>query len=269
MSCKTHKYVLKLVKKSNAMETPQDHLHRDTNSDRHDCTQCNKSFASTTFLREHSEFMHNKNKTMKFMCGFCGIHCDSKSDLAKHIVNCESFEQLSIVSDDNIHSSCSSTSKHETDTTHCDTLRPFVCDVCNHGFNQKGNMDKHRLKIHGIPLPSTRQTRHKLRTSVKIDRYQSKELDSKRRARFVVFDSVTDKYLNSDDGKQILLSKSECKKYVDNCNIIEGLMGAIKTNHAKVTEEWTTLKDALLSFMDDRPNQKDMIVSIVEQHIDV
>ena len=265
MSCKTHKYVLKLVKKSNAIEKPQ--MRRDINRQQHDCATCNKSFASKTSLCEHTEFIHNKDQSMKFMCGFCGLHCDSKSDLVKHIVNCESFEYLSIVSDDTIHSSCSSTI--EQMTTRNDTIKPFVCDVCNHGFNQKGNMDKHRLKIHGISLPSTRQTRHRLRISVTVSRYESKELDSKRRARFAIFDNVTHKYLNSEDGKQILLSKSECKKYVDNCNIIEGLLNAIKTKHAKVTKEWTTPKEALLSFMDDRPNQKDMIVSIVEQHIDI
>ena len=38
---------------------------------------------------------------------------------------------------------------------------------------------------------------------------------------------------------------------------------------SELHKEWNCVKDALLSFMDDRPNQKDMVVSIVQNHMDL
>ena len=44
---------------------------------------------------------------------------------------------------------------------------PFSCDICNNYHSkQKYLLDKHREKEHNIPLPSTRISRHKERTSL-------------------------------------------------------------------------------------------------------
>lgn len=44
--------------------------------------------------------------------------------------------------------------------------KPFACMHCNYAAKQKALLDKHNLREHGIPLPSTRATRHRLRTSL-------------------------------------------------------------------------------------------------------
>ena len=49
---------------------------------------------------------------------------------------------------------------------HHTTYRPFCCNMCGKTYNQKWNMDKHRKQAHGIPLPSTKTTRHAERTSL-------------------------------------------------------------------------------------------------------
>ena len=43
---------------------------------------------------------------------------------------------------------------------------PFACDMCNYAAKQKILLDKHRERCHNIPLPSTRLSRYKKRTSL-------------------------------------------------------------------------------------------------------
>lgn len=228
----------------------------------------------------------NTDSTLKkqYICGFCGEEAYAKTDLIRHIRICPKFDVSTIDSDNEstteTHIACRgidcSDEERVLPTQHCidDTEQKFICSDCGHTFKQKGNMDKHRLKMHGVAMPSTRQTRHKMRVKCKVERYTTMELDSKRRARFVVSDSVTNDVLSDDNGA-ITLSKSECKKYVDNCNIIYGLISVynverdnivIKTD-SEIMNEWNTIKDAITSFMEDRPNQKDMISSIFQKHM--
>jgi hypothetical protein len=44
---------------------------------------------------------------------------------------------------------------------------PFACAFCTYCAKQKILLDKHCLREHGIPLPSTRLSRHKYRTELK------------------------------------------------------------------------------------------------------
>jgi len=44
--------------------------------------------------------------------------------------------------------------------------KPFACDKCTYAAKQKILLDKHKHRDHGIPLPSTRISRHRLRTSL-------------------------------------------------------------------------------------------------------
>jgi hypothetical protein len=43
---------------------------------------------------------------------------------------------------------------------------PFVCNLCNYTSKQKILLDKHRQREHDIPLPSTRISRYRTRTSL-------------------------------------------------------------------------------------------------------
>ena len=44
--------------------------------------------------------------------------------------------------------------------------KPFVCPECDRAYGQKSNMDKHRHRVHNVPLPSTRATRYRALTSL-------------------------------------------------------------------------------------------------------
>ena len=44
--------------------------------------------------------------------------------------------------------------------------KPFACAHCNYAAKQKALLDKHNLREHWIPLPSTRASCHRLRTSL-------------------------------------------------------------------------------------------------------
>ena len=52
---------------------------------------------------------------------------------------------------------------------------PFSCDKCEYEAKQKILLDKHRLRCHNIPLPSTRISRRKYRTSLGV-RFASKRV---------------------------------------------------------------------------------------------
>jgi uncharacterized C2H2 Zn-finger protein len=277
------KVVLKLVKKWT--ECTQDiepkkcnELCESNKKTDHPCTVCSKTFHTSINLDQHMYYIHSAKK--QYICGFCGEHEYVKANLIRHIRNCPKFDISAFETDDDsctdsvitCGTECSDGCERAIEVSKSELEHKFICDDCGHTFKQKGNMDKHRLKIHGIPLPSTRQTRHKLRMKYKLSQYQSKELDSKRRARFVIYDTVNNKTLEDENG-EIKLSKSECKKYVDNCNIVHGIMNVYNNADTETTselhEEWNCVKDALLSFMEDRPNQKDMVVSIVQNHMDL
>ena len=101
--------------------------------------------------------------------------------------------------------------------------KKFICDCCGRIFKQKGNMDKHRLRIHNIPLPSTRQTRHQLRKRIVTTRYEPFESELKKCARYGIMDTENNEILKDDDDNIIYLSRSVSKKYADNCNILYGL----------------------------------------------
>ena len=45
---------------------------------------------------------------------------------------------------------------------------PFSCDQCNYEARQKILLDKHRWRCHNIPLPTTRISRRKYRTSLVV-----------------------------------------------------------------------------------------------------
>ena len=130
-------------------------------------------------------------------------------------------------------------------------------------------------------MPSTRQTRHKLRTSVIQARYTIEETSLKRRARYAIKDLFNNGvHLTDNDGEYIYLSRSVALKYANNCNILSGLINVYKddinskddiTSLVKnsILNEWKTYTDAVLSIMNDRPNQHSMIISIVDYHIEL
>jgi len=269
------------------------------------CMTCDKTFHTPLSLFQHTHFIHSKNRT--YSCGFCGEDHKTSEKLHQHIAECREFIKADPNEKNVSISQCSSVS----DTSHCHhdsapncrrddeplkLANHFVCDQCGHHFKQKGNMDKHRLRIHNIPLPSTRQTRHQLRMKIIAARYESFETDLKKCARYAIRDHHTKSILTDNEDNVIYLSKSVAKKYADNCNILYGLqlvymnqgdendndavadadtdadadMDIVKYEpHKSIKKEWSTFKDAAVSVMNDRPNQYDMIISIVDYHIDM
>lgn len=90
--------------------------------------------------------------------------------------------------------------------------KPFACAHCDYAAKQKALLDKHNLREHGIPLPSTRTTRHRLRTSLppqytfkRITRYTGKA-PSQRRERL---DQRIALYKNPNSNIRALV---ECKE---------------------------------------------------------
>ena len=87
--------------------------------------------------------------------------------------------------------------------------KPFTCAHCDYASKQKALLDKHNLREHGIPLPSTRASRHRLRTSLppqytfkRITRYTGKA-PTQRRERL---DQRINLYKNNN-----ILALVECK----------------------------------------------------------
>ena len=74
------------------------------------CKECPEKFDNSGSLKKHMSLNHYKHN-----CNKCGKAMPSKSALSLHIP---------------IH----------------DEVRPFSCDVCGHGFNQKGNLKAHKEK---------------------------------------------------------------------------------------------------------------------------
>lgn len=252
------------------------------------CLTCNKTFHTPLSLFQHTHFIHSKERT--YSCGFCGETHKTSEKLHDHISHCSEFLKADPNEKSVSISQCSSVSDTDyVDITKCKrindstkTTDDFICDHCGHHFKQKGNMDKHRLRIHNIPLPSTRQTRHKLRRKVTAIRYESFETELKKCARYAIRDIKTKSILMDDEDNIIYLSKSVSKKYADNCNILYGLQQVYMNDrddeykdtskeaaYNSIKEEWVTFKDAVLSIMNDRPNQHNMIISIVDYHIDM
>ena len=89
--------------------------------------------------------------------------------------------------------------------------KPFACAHCDYAAKQKALLDKHNLREHGIPLPSTRASRHRLRTSLppqytfkRVTRYTGK-VPTQRRERL---DQRITLYKNNNSN---ILSLVECK----------------------------------------------------------
>ena len=238
------------------------------------CITCNKKFHTPLTLLQHTHFIHNAQTT--YSCGFCGKDHITTDELNTHIHRCDDYLKTQTSKKFTNVDTCPVNIDISKEHNKLHKNKQFICDACGRVFKQKGNMDKHRLCKHNIPLPSTRQTRHKLRLSVKSDRYTSYESDIKRCSRYAVRDNTTNKTLTDDDNNIIYLSRSVSKKYMDNCNILYGLL-QVYTNYDEskkniydaIKKEWPTFKDAVLSIMKDRPNQHDMIISIVDYHIEI
>lgn len=254
------------------------------------CNLCQKKFPSKIGLHQHHHYIHKQTTT--YSCKFCDTQEYTKASLLRHIRSCDAFKRFyndesdgMEMNDTNVTIECGTITCYD-DSTNVEVVKPllfnitdiekrFVCPECGHTFKQKGNMDTHRMHKHNVVKPATRQTRHKLRAKYVTTRYVMKELDSKRRARFVVCDSnEKNKLLTDEYGEAVTLSQSQCKKYVDNCNIIDGLLYVFEMTHSKETHHndirnmWSSFKDAVLDFATDRPKQHQMIVDIIKNHVD-
>lgn len=84
---------------------------------------------STEFYRRQRE-----TNTRKYCCPTCDKTFYNKSQLNAHML------------------------KHTGET-------PYHCNCCTYKAKQKFLLDKHKLKMHNIPLPSTRTSRYRMRTS--------------------------------------------------------------------------------------------------------
>ena len=253
------------------------------------CNLCQKKFPSKIGLHQHHHYIHKQTTT--YNCKFCETQEYTKASLLRHMRSCDAFMRFYNneikkveVNNTNTTINCGTITCYD-DATNVEVVKPllfnitdiekrYVCPECGHTFKQKGNMDTHRMHKHSVVKPATRQTRHKLRVKYATTRYTIKELNIKRRARFVVCDSKQQNKLLTDEyGDNVTLSQSQCKKYVDNCNIIDGLLYVFemvncKETHHDIHSTWTSFKEAILDFASDRPKQHQMIVDIIKNHVD-
>ena len=91
---------------------------------------------------------------------------------------------------------------------------PFACPHCSYAAKQKVLLDKHKLREHNIPLPSTRVSRHRLRTSLppqytfkRITRYTGKAPSQRRERldeRIYLYTAHKSNILALVEGKEIL-----------------------------------------------------------------
>ncbi|XP_039490151.1 zinc finger protein 2 isoform X1 [Drosophila santomea] len=102
------------------------------------CNECEKVFVSPDHLAEHqaSHGAHN--------CPECGIRCDSKEQLSKHMVQGHKR---------NLRNQCNICQKVFTMlSTLRDHMRihtgekPFVCNICGKSFTQNANLRQHKLR---------------------------------------------------------------------------------------------------------------------------
>ena len=92
--------------------------------------------------------------------------------------------------------------------------KPFACAHCVYAAKQKALLDKHNLREHDIPLPSTRASRHRLRTSFppqytfkRVTRYTGKAPTQRRERldqRIILYKNHNNNILNLVECQKIL-----------------------------------------------------------------
>jgi len=216
-------------------------LLTEKNESSYSCMTCSKTFHTASALFQHTHFIHSNHRS--YACGFCGKETESTKELHDHIHVCQEYAKVAHLQEAPCDISCDSsvTDVSEVCERRCDE-KVFICDCCGHSFKQKGNMDKHRLKKHGIPLPSTRQTRHKLRKKIVELRYVWIETERTKCSRYVIRDTYEDHILTDDEDNIIYLAKSVAKKYADNCNIIYGLQLAFQNNNDPLPDKYSNAR---------------------------
>ncbi|KAF8560495.1 hypothetical protein P879_05446, partial [Paragonimus westermani] len=94
---------------------------RDSKGDRHNCTYCEKTFASKEYLRLHEATIHEGTKA--FICSSCGKHFSVHQALRKHYII-----------------------QHEGG-------KPYRCRDCKMEFRTRATLRAHRSTTHGqVPL---------------------------------------------------------------------------------------------------------------------
>uniref|UniRef100_A0A5K3FW52 C2H2-type domain-containing protein n=1 Tax=Mesocestoides corti TaxID=53468 RepID=A0A5K3FW52_MESCO len=92
------------------------HLSDSSDTGRHTCSQCHKTFHSPGYLQNHIAFAHSG--VPLYVCEICGRSFVQNGALKKHF--------------DNVHNG----------------IRPFACDVCQKAFTSKACMKLRRASVH-------------------------------------------------------------------------------------------------------------------------
>ena len=170
-------------------------IENDWEKKRHQCENCNKSYASKVALKYHELRFHSK-KLLEYECEICIKKFLSETTLKRHIEsihqsNCEQKCEICAAKfkrKDMLTSHCREV-HHEANINHHYYLNsslpakdayPYSCDVCGDRFKRKANAKRHKKLVHDTQKEASKSNTHNKSEHVQINRNEegpSDEID--------------------------------------------------------------------------------------------
>jgi len=147
-------------------------------------------------------------------------------------------------------------------TCNCIDQPLFTCSHCHKTFKQNGNLHTHLMRHHNLGKPSTRIDRNNIRKSFIGENTWfvfDEDTSIKKPKRFSIYQTESRVIPSTFDS---MFSSRNAKMIVDNLNIIYGLYS--NQEHKDFQYHWKNINDAIISLVNDRPNQRDIILKAVQ-----
>ncbi|XP_015782882.1 histone H4 transcription factor [Tetranychus urticae] len=115
----------------------------------HQCDICGQTADSPSALKHHKAYRHSEDRP--FACQFCTIKCKTRSDLRRHLETHNKSNPFKCTLCKFECRCCHTLAKHMK-RFHQSTMNEYLCHECDKKFTRGNNLTRHLVTIHGYTL---------------------------------------------------------------------------------------------------------------------